>query len=621
MGTQLGGEEEAQVDDPVIYQDIHLLNEPTKKANLQTYCQLRYKCLPCGTLLDPTQKPVRDHVCGEYRCSNCQQWFNPHETGMGHLCHMRALSSSQLKVDKFIFYDFECTQENDVHIPNLVVAQSCCSHCEQEELQDEPSAFCHYCGTRCSACDAWSNQEQEFEKYPCANGQCGKKEVVFRGDDVTEVFGQWLFSRQHRGVTAVAHNAKGYDNYFLYKYCLNHNMTPSIIFNGTKIMYMHQSKGLNLRCLDSCAFLPMALAELPACFDLVEMKKGFFPHFYNVPEHYFTIRQGLPDPEFYGVATMKTERQEEFYQWYQQHCHDLFDFEQEMLTYCRSDVDILKKACLRYRDVLMKATQIGSTRDSGIDPFGCVSAASVCMTVFRARFLPERWQVLLAEHNLALKQGVIHCAHRPGACDCVWTPARKRHGDAPLEFQNAQGNWISRKSSQASPVLAERFVESPVAIIPSSEYNSSDRYSQEAMAWLRSCQDELCRQAKTKECLLINHVHIQTALSPEGEKVVICPPWSHGPATRFKLDGYYVDPVTGHDMALEFYGCHFHGCPHCYVGRARKDIKVGLKSLDQRYQETLLREWRLREQGFHFQTIWACEWKTQQQQHTTTTTL
>ena len=40
-----------------------------------------------------------------------------------HLCYLRA-KSSDIEPEKFIFYDFECTQENGNHVPNFVVAQS-----------------------------------------------------------------------------------------------------------------------------------------------------------------------------------------------------------------------------------------------------------------------------------------------------------------------------------------------------------------------------------------------------------------------------------------------------------------------------------------------------------------
>ena len=46
---------------------------------------------------------------------------------------MRA-SISDVEPDKFIFYDFECTQEEGKHVPNFVVAQSICNKCEKDPI-------------------------------------------------------------------------------------------------------------------------------------------------------------------------------------------------------------------------------------------------------------------------------------------------------------------------------------------------------------------------------------------------------------------------------------------------------------------------------------------------------
>ena len=67
-----------------------------------------------------------------------------------HLCYMR-LATSDLKPEKFIFYDFECTQEGGKHEPNFVVAHSICSMCEDNPVTE--TATCKYCGLRCMLCE------------------------------------------------------------------------------------------------------------------------------------------------------------------------------------------------------------------------------------------------------------------------------------------------------------------------------------------------------------------------------------------------------------------------------------------------------------------------------------
>ena len=83
----------------------------------------------------------------------------------------------------------------------------------------------------------------------------------------------------------------------------------------------------------------------------------------------------------------------------------VFDFQHEILTYCRSDVDILRRCCLEFRELFRDVTDI--------DPFkSCLTIASACNLVFRTNFLKENSTAILPSHgyhpkikqsNMALK--------------------------------------------------------------------------------------------------------------------------------------------------------------------------------------------------------------------------
>ena len=45
--------------------------------------------------------------------------------------------------------------------------------------------------------------------------------------------------------------------------------------------------------------------------------------------------------KYYDPDTMSKGRREEFFEWYEQHKNEPFDFQKEMKEYCMSDVDIL----------------------------------------------------------------------------------------------------------------------------------------------------------------------------------------------------------------------------------------------------------------------------------------
>ena len=215
----------------------------SKNKKLPSMCKQFWQCSDCHLTLKRDQRDPSLHECGEILCKVCDQFHNEEEDY--HKCYMRAFSSD-LKPDKFIFYDFECTQENGKHTPNFVVAQSICTHCESKPITSE--ATCNNCGSRCQLCDKFDKKEKEWERNPCPG--CGKRQMIFKGPQTQLEFCKWLISEQHRYVTAIAHNARAYDAYFLYEYLMKNSIIPKpTIFNGSKIMYMKVGRGLNIRII------------------------------------------------------------------------------------------------------------------------------------------------------------------------------------------------------------------------------------------------------------------------------------------------------------------------------------------------------------------------------------
>ena len=204
-----------------------------------------------------------------------------------------------------MYFDFECTQSTGEHNPNYVIGQTVCEDCEDEEL--DPDSTCATCGDRCKACNSFDKKKKCFRKDPCDG--CGKRQVCFEGPDTAKKFGEWLFHQSKNGFTAVAHNAKGYDAYFLLQYLVKNSIVPTIIYNGSKIMYMYVERGLDIRVIDSLNFLPMKLASLPKAFGLQELKKGFFPHLLNDQSSVSDYVGPYPHPDYYGVEfSRKRER-------------------------------------------------------------------------------------------------------------------------------------------------------------------------------------------------------------------------------------------------------------------------------------------------------------------------
>ena len=559
-----------------------------KGVKLPSLCEQFWQCPDCGITLKTGTRDPTLHECGESQCKVCNQYFMEQDQ---HMCYMRAFTS-EVNPQKFIFYDFECVQESGTHSPNFVVAHSICPKCESEPVTSD--ATCSNCGSRCPKCDQFDEKEQEWERYPCKG--CGKRQVIFSGKETCYNFCKWLISEQHKNVIAIAHNARGYDAYFIYDYLMQNGIIPEpSIFSGSKIMFMRVSKGLNIRILDSLNFLPMPLANLPKAFGLKEIKKGFFPHFYNTEEHQRDVLPCLPDQKYYNPDGMSKSRRKEFVDWYETNKNEPFDFQKEMKEYCISDVDILLKACWKFRELLRKETgvedyvedpedgMLKKVLEKAVDPFSFLTIASVCMGIFRSKFLRETWAVLTEENALP------GCKHDMG-CKCNWHEARKVDACTDIQVLN-NGRWVPRTELK---IVKEKFVSSPIALIPSHGYSGGQNHSKESMEWLECLEEDIRNDGKD--------ISIQHARSEQGEKIIAYPGKSR--QIKYRVDGYFE--LDGKKFVCEYNGCNFHGCVNCYP-RDRESTMNDGKSMALRYKETLLKEKRLKELGYEVITEWSCQ--------------
>ena len=74
---------------------------------------------------------------------------------------------------------------------------------------------------------------------------------------------------------------------------------------------------------------------------------------------------------------MSNSERREFLKWYEKN-KDVSNcnFQEEIKTYCRSDVDILHRCILKFRALFLETT--------GVDPFeSCITIASACNMVYR----------------------------------------------------------------------------------------------------------------------------------------------------------------------------------------------------------------------------------------------
>ncbi|CAF1071386.1 unnamed protein product [Brachionus calyciflorus] len=160
---------------------------------------------------------------------------------------------------------------------------------------------------------------------------------------------------------------------------------PSVLVNGTKILSIKFRK---LKIIDSYSFLSMPLSDFSITFNLNE-SKGHFPHLFNLPENQNYIG-AYPDRKFYGSEFFASKKKAEFNNWYDSVKHETFDFKQQFLDYCWSDVVLLADGCLAFRKIIMERTKLDEN-NYGIDPFlSSIKIASLCHHIFRSKIMkPE----------------------------------------------------------------------------------------------------------------------------------------------------------------------------------------------------------------------------------------
>ena len=322
----------------------------------RTVCEKIRKCPECKQAMDVRKIRPGGHECVEKKCPTCKIMRNPQD--LNHQCYMQQQEpKEESSYSHLLFFDFECTQERGIHEVNLCVVY----------------------------------------------GETGEANV-FQGKNAVKDFCNWLLTPQHKDCIVMAHNFQGYDSYPVMKYLNENAIEYDVIYNGAKCVTLatkNEKNQFRIKFMDSLNFIPMALAKFPKTFAQPEMCKGYFPHFFNKDENQDYVGP-MPCQDDYGVNYMKPEAREAFMTWHQEQVDNnyVFDFQHEILEYCRSDVDILAECCKLYREMFKEVTSMDGDAETGMDPFDTATTiAGYCMQVYRTKFLQKDTIALFPEHQ------------------------------------------------------------------------------------------------------------------------------------------------------------------------------------------------------------------------------
>uniref|UniRef100_UPI000D627C86 uncharacterized protein LOC112505627 n=1 Tax=Cynara cardunculus var. scolymus TaxID=59895 RepID=UPI000D627C86 len=280
---------------------------------------------------------------------------------------MAALIKQDCAPSIIVFYDIESMQQSQdpnkaLHVPNLLISSTLCDKCFDYTTMKR-SDDCEICGT----------QYQKFYGETCIKNFC---DYIY--NDISS-----KARAAGAGVRIIAHNQKGYDGHFILRdfFVREFQVVPEIIMQGSKLLYIRMQ---NLRFIDSLSLLQQPLSALCKSFNIPEMKKGFFPHYFNIPANQ-DYDGPIPDIEYYGADEMKPAMRNDFITWYEKEklLNKDFNFKKELEEYCLSDVNILTTAMMKFISQFRNITMLNPITRR-------FTLASVAMETFRARLLQPR---------------------------------------------------------------------------------------------------------------------------------------------------------------------------------------------------------------------------------------
>jgi hypothetical protein len=304
------------------------------------------------------------HVCDNQRwCKFCKSAVD-----LEHKCFIIKGDILKHKFNGYVIFDYETMIDSEQrHIPCLIVAQKICARCLDENNNDDDNnkfTFCEVC-----------------------------EEKVFFNN---ETFCEYLFKLEY--FIVIAHNMGRFDGYFIMNYIINHRCPqddlPRPLINGSRILCLNYKQ---IKILDSFNFIPMALSKFSKTFSLSDADKGYFPYLFNTLENQNYIGD-IPNMNYYGTNKMSKDELDKFKLWYNAERNSVnkkeFNLKDEMIKYCRQDVQILKKGILSFRNILMNLDK----EEFCVDPFlHTISIASYCHMLYRKLFMPENSIALIPE--------------------------------------------------------------------------------------------------------------------------------------------------------------------------------------------------------------------------------
>ena len=262
------------------------------------------------------------------------------------------ITSRRINADNIVFADIECLlDESNTFTPILI----CYTKGSNGKIH-------HHWGANCVTLFLKSLQKIAKEQRREQNRLLGLAEKDLNKGRVPEY-------------TVFFHNLKGFDGVLTLNTLYSQNLkVTQQMGTGTKVLHF---KHANLTFKDSLNFLNMPLSNFPKTFGLTEMKKGFFPHKFSKMRN--LLYEGeIPELKYFEPEHMGEDKKKECEGWHAEQVlkDEKWNFQQEMLEYCKSDVTLLREGCLKFAQ--------DTAKEAGFNPLTkCITIASTCHYFWR----------------------------------------------------------------------------------------------------------------------------------------------------------------------------------------------------------------------------------------------
>jgi len=417
----------------------------TTDPTQSTICFTRHKCEGC-LKLEVGFKNIQRHRCGYMDCPSCHQYVN---TQSHHCFIQKAPTPKEIQELKK-----KCKRQRQGGPPAKRGADAGLQTLRANEEEEEQEVNEEELPPLQVFFDIEATQPQEQEaNLIVAETEDDPQPFRFRGEHCMRDFLEWLDTltlKDTRQVNVIAHTFQGYDGYFVVHQYHADNQKVDQLRNGCKLL---EVKHDSICFIDSLSFFQMPLSAFPKTFGLTELRKGYFPHKFNIPENQEYVGS-IPAQDYYMPETMSQVPQ----------CATSLKSgtkSNETMTSCliskknwwncESDVHLLKEGCLTFKHLFEAKT--------GFNPFEHVTIASACnQDLSMNRMIPNSiasepvggWRNRINQSQGAIE--VVNLARSPTTSESLGSTQSRRPGSSRHDGSRLPGS----SSSLPSPLHSTR---------------------------------------------------------------------------------------------------------------------------------------------------------------------